>query len=190
MVLNEWIIAIGKKKNPDFIFKNSHRKCILPLSDQGNAVGKTQLKSYFECFYWRKTWRKVCRVTLNDEQVWGNLYLHVTILQRERNNKSCPEMRSLAPELIVSNSPRYSSSLQGLGAVAEVCITAFCNEANPTLRWQHINRTLGGQMHIKQITCSFFLLDYWPTCQEPYFTGNTTHQCMTASTLLQLMNGN
>lgn len=41
MVFNEWILAIGKK-NPDFIFKNIHRKYILRLSDQDNAVGKRQ----------------------------------------------------------------------------------------------------------------------------------------------------
>lgn len=68
-------------------------------------------------------------------------------------------MCSLAPELIVSNSLHYSSSLQGVGTVAETDITALRSEANPTLR-QHINRTLGGQMHIKQIISSFFLLDY------------------------------
>lgn len=149
------------KNNPDFIFKTIHRKCILPLSDQDNAFGKTQLNSHLECFWWRKTWKKVCQGKLNDEQVWGSFYLHVTILQRERNNKSSPEMCLLAPELIVSNSAHYSSSLQGLGTVAEVRITALHHEANPTLR-QHINRTLGGQMHIKQSTSSF-LLDYWPT---------------------------
>lgn len=67
---------------------------------------------------------------LNDEQVYGNFYLHVTILQRERNNESSPEMCSLAPELIVSDSPYYSSSLQGLGTEY---ITALCTEAHPNI---------------------------------------------------------
>lgn len=31
-----------KFKKSGFVFKNIHRKCILLLSDQGNAVGKTQ----------------------------------------------------------------------------------------------------------------------------------------------------
>lgn len=47
----------------------------------------------------------------------------------------------LAPELIVSNSPHYSGSLQGLGTVAEMYLPAFLNKASPTLR-QHINGTL------------------------------------------------
>lgn len=40
--------AIEEKKS-GFVFKNIHRKCILLLSDQDNAVGKDTNK-YFECF--------------------------------------------------------------------------------------------------------------------------------------------
>lgn len=39
-VLNEWS---HRGKTPGFVFKNIHRKCILLLSDQDNAVGKTQI---------------------------------------------------------------------------------------------------------------------------------------------------
>lgn len=37
-----------------------------------------------------------------NEQAWGNCYLHANSLHSEGNNKSSPEMFSLAPELIVS----------------------------------------------------------------------------------------
>lgn len=40
--MNEAIAEKKKFKKSGFVFKNIHRKCILLLSDQGNAVGKTQ----------------------------------------------------------------------------------------------------------------------------------------------------
>lgn len=77
------------------------------------------------------------------------------LFYKEKGIINLPEMCLLAPESIGSNSPHYSGSLQGLGTVAEMYLPAFLNKASPTLR-QHINRTLAGKMHIKQII--FFFL--------------------------------